>query len=41
RRSFKAPVTETTWNIQRRKKRANNTKKLLWTDNVTQPTFSI
>ncbi len=26
RRSFKAPVTETTWNTQRRRRRALNTK---------------
>ncbi|AYF15426.1 hypothetical protein FORC72_1695 [Vibrio parahaemolyticus] len=29
RRSLKAPVTETTWNKQRRRIQPNNTKKLI------------
>ncbi len=41
RRSFQATVTETTWNMKRCRKRANNTKKRIWTNNVTELTFNI
>ncbi|MDE1259154.1 hypothetical protein, partial [Vibrio aestuarianus] len=38
RRSFKAFVTETTWNTQRRRKRTDNTKKTFWRNNATKLT---
>ncbi|KYX27190.1 hypothetical protein BBN05_03190 [Vibrio parahaemolyticus] len=40
RRSFKAPVTETTWNFQRRRKQALNTKQAFWNDNAAEQTFN-
>ena len=40
RRSFKAPVTETTWNFQRRRKQALNTKQTFWNDNAAEQTFN-
>ncbi|WP_219589853.1 hypothetical protein, partial [Vibrio parahaemolyticus] len=40
RRSFKASVTETTWNLQRRRKRTLNTKQTFWNDNTAEQTFN-
>ncbi|EXJ26049.1 hypothetical protein D050_4699 [Vibrio parahaemolyticus VPCR-2009] len=34
------PVTETTWNLQRRRKRALNTQQTFWNDNATEQTFN-
>ncbi|EOD5286167.1 hypothetical protein ACJXDL_004485, partial [Vibrio parahaemolyticus] len=33
-------VTETTWNMQRRRKQAGNTKKTFWKGNITKLTFN-
>ncbi|EEY36958.1 hypothetical protein VII_000703 [Vibrio mimicus MB451] len=40
RRNFKATVTETTWNFQRRRKQALNTKQTFWKDNASELTFN-
>ncbi|HCM0862596.1 hypothetical protein [Vibrio parahaemolyticus] len=37
---FQATVTETTWNMQRRRKQTHNTKKLFWINNVTGQAFN-
>ncbi|TOF29197.1 hypothetical protein CGJ24_24370, partial [Vibrio parahaemolyticus] len=36
----KAPVTETTWNLQRRRKRTLNTKQTFWNDNAAEQAFN-